>query len=45
MRRARAFGPLVLLAALTGCGGTATVSGKVTYQGRPVLSGSVILHT
>lgn len=43
MKRARAFGPLVLLAALTGCGGTATVSGKVSYQGRPVLSGSVIV--
>src|SRR5438128_2416907 len=36
--------PAVLLAALTGCGsGTATVSGKIAYQGRPVLSGCVTI--
>ena len=42
MKRARRFGPLILVAALAGCGGPATVSGKVTYLGRPVLSGSVV---
>jgi hypothetical protein len=42
MSRARLFLPAVLLVALCGCGGPATVSGKVTYRGRPVLSGSVI---
>lgn len=32
------------LLALAGCGGsTATVSGKVTYQGKPVVFGSVVL--
>jgi len=35
--------PLIVLAGLAGCGSnTATVSGKVTYQGRPVTSGTVI---
>src|SRR5262245_41962740 len=43
MKRARALALLVVLAAAAGCGGTATVNGKVTYQGRPVLSGSVIV--
>src|SRR5262249_16240851 len=32
----------VLLLAACGCGSTATVTGKVTYQGRPVTYGSVI---
>src|SRR5438045_892164 len=31
-----------LLVSACGCGGTATVSGKVSYQGRPVTYGSVI---
>jgi hypothetical protein len=31
-----------LLVSACGCGGTATVSGKVTYRGRPVTAGSVI---
>jgi len=35
--------PAVALLALTGCGGGSTLSGKVTYQGRPVVSGSVIV--
>ena len=34
--------PLVALAALCGCGRTAKITGKVTYQGRPVVYGSVI---
>jgi hypothetical protein len=33
---------VVLLAGACGCGGTATVTGKVRYQGRPVTYGSVI---
>lgn len=35
----------VLCAALTavGCGGTADVSGKVTYKGKPVVYGTVVL--
>ena len=33
---------LILLAGTWGCGRTASVSGKVTYQGRPVTYGSVI---
>jgi hypothetical protein len=32
----------ILLAAAGGCGKRATVTGKVTYQGRPVTYGSVI---
>jgi hypothetical protein len=32
----------ILLAGVCGCGRTAKVSGKVTYQGRPVAYGSVI---
>jgi hypothetical protein len=35
--------PAALLVLVTGCGGSATVTGKVTYQGRAVLSGYVIL--
>jgi hypothetical protein len=43
-RRCRAGWLAVLLAAACGCGsgGEATVSGKVTYQDRPVTYGSVI---
>src|SRR5438477_1667604 len=43
MRRAIPLLAALLLPMLIGCGGTATVAGKVTYQGRPVLSGSVIV--
>jgi hypothetical protein len=32
-----------LLAGTCGCAGKATVSGKVTYRGRPVVAGSVII--
>jgi hypothetical protein len=32
----------VLLLALIGCGRTATVTGKVTYKGRPVCYGTVV---
>ena len=31
----------ILLAGVCGCGNTAKVAGKVTYQGRPVVYGSV----
>src|SRR5436309_21644 len=31
------------LVALSGCSGAATIKGKVTFQGRPVTHGSVIL--
>ena len=34
---------ITLIASVVGCGSAATVSGKVTYQGRPVVYGSVIL--
>ena len=34
--------PLVALVVLCGCGRTAKITGKVTYQGRPVVYGSVI---
>jgi hypothetical protein len=44
MRRALWLLSLVLIVILSGCSdGTATVSGMVTYQGRPVTSGSVIV--
>src|SRR5437763_7171045 len=44
MRRLLACLPLVLLLTLSGCGaGTATLGGKVTYRGRPVTSGSIIV--
>jgi hypothetical protein len=44
MKRSKLPVPLILIAVATGCGGnTATVSGKVTYHGRPVTSGSVIV--
>ena len=33
----------VLLAAVAGCGNSTTVTGKVTYGGRTVTHGSVIL--
>jgi hypothetical protein len=33
----------ILLAGAAGCGSRATVTGKVTYQGRPVVYGSVIV--
>ncbi len=32
---------LVILAGVCGCGRTATVAGKVSYQGRPVIHGAV----
>lgn len=34
---------VVLLAGNVGCGGVGTVSGKVTYKGKPVTSGSVLM--
>jgi hypothetical protein len=41
-RRIAAILLLVLLVGAGGCGKTATVTGNVTYQGRPVTYGSVI---
>jgi hypothetical protein len=41
-RRAGLVGAVVLLAA--GCGGVADVSGKVTYKGKPVVTGSVTFY-
>jgi hypothetical protein len=35
----------VLLAGICGCGSTAKVTGKVSYQGRPVTYGSVIFRS
>jgi hypothetical protein len=43
MKRVGLLLPAALAVALSGCGGPATVNGKVIYQGRPVLSGSVIV--
>ena len=44
MRYAAKLAPLVLVVAVSGCGGnTATLNGKVTYRGRAVTSGSVIV--
>ena len=44
MRRAFRIMPVLLFVALSGCGdGTATLSGTVTYKGRPVTSGSIIV--
>jgi hypothetical protein len=43
MKRLVAFAAAALVCGALGCGRTATVSGKVTYQGKPVLSGSVIV--
>jgi hypothetical protein len=40
IRTAAALAPLL---AAAGCGGTADVSGKVTYQGKPVVYGTVVL--
>jgi hypothetical protein len=43
-RRARALLLLPLVFALTGCGaGVGDVSGKVTYNGKPVVCGSVVM--
>lgn len=44
-RRAGAVGVVLLLAAAAGCGGKsrADVTGTVTYRGRPVVSGSVVV--
>jgi hypothetical protein len=42
-RLIRAAAGAFLLAALAGCGGTGDVSGRVTYQGKPVTSGKVML--
>ena len=44
-----AFVPVVLVLFLTGCGGgnslaTASVSGAVTYKGKPVTGGSVVFY-
>jgi hypothetical protein len=33
---------LILLACLSGCGDTAKVTGRVTYQGRPLCCGTVV---
>jgi hypothetical protein len=38
----RLLAPAVLLGA-AGCGGTADVTGKVTYKGKPVVYGTVVL--
>ena len=35
----------ILLAGICGCGNSADVSGKISYQGRPVTYGSVIILT
>src|SRR3954466_1477205 len=44
MNRVRLLAPVVLTTALAGCGGgAATLGGTVTYQGRTVVSGSVIV--
>jgi hypothetical protein len=42
VRWLRCLPAVILLAGACGCGNTATVTGKVTYQGRPVTYGSVI---
>ncbi|HJZ89622.1 MAG TPA: hypothetical protein VKE40_02040 [Gemmataceae bacterium] len=39
----RRLAPVVLILATTGCARTARVSGTVSYQGRPVLSGCVTI--
>jgi hypothetical protein len=46
VRRAAWLASAVFVVALSGCGNvTATLSGKVSYRGRPVTSGSiVVLH-
>ena len=43
MTRMWRVGPALLLLALAGCGSGSTVYGKVTFKGRPVVSGSVIV--
>ena len=44
MKRMAFLVPLLLLLATTGCGGrTATISGKVTYKGRAVTSGMIVV--
>jgi hypothetical protein len=35
-------GAVLVLAGATGCGGTGTITGKVTYQGRPLTGGTVL---
>ncbi len=45
MKRLLTVLPLIALVALSGCGsGGATVTGKVSYKGRPITSGSVIVR-
>src|SRR4051794_6835119 len=44
MNRTRLIAPLILAVSLAGCGGrAATLSGRVSYRGRAVTSGSVIV--
>jgi hypothetical protein len=43
IRTAAAALALVVPLAATGCGGTADVSGKVTYKGKPVVYGTVVV--
>jgi hypothetical protein len=42
-RLIRNLAALAPLLAAAGCGGTVDVSGKVTYQGKPVVFGTVVL--
>src|SRR5689334_22127745 len=45
MKRLVTVLPLLVVAALSGCGNRgATVTGKVSYRGRPITSGSVIVR-
>jgi len=45
IRRAALIAPALALVVVLGCGGgTGNVSGKVTYQNKPVVSGSVIFY-
>ena len=44
MRRVIVFALMALLLVASGCGtGTATISGKVSYKGRPVTSGGIVV--